>query len=289
MMNRSLGIRLAAAFFVALGLSVVFIAILIPEGASTPAMAEVASTTTLEPAAAVPGGVYQWPGDDATACGSNGMSWAPIEGACWYPIDLLTNDDRISIWRQTAADREARSLDILDYPYPVQHLTITDDSKVNLSAEDIARANRESARIGKLWSLRSERRFALPLGKPLADLSAGGRFGARRFMNGQPKNPHSGADYSADTGTPVLAVADGTVVLAEEHFFAGNSVFIDHGDSLISMSFHLNAIHVEVGDEVERGEPIGDVGATGRVTGPHLHFGLRWRGKRIDPEALIGR
>ena len=237
----------------------------------------------------VPGGVYRWSGGSASKCGSGSSSWNPIASDCWYPVDLLTDQDHLDIWRETAAGRETTTLSILDYPYPVQHLTITDDSKVNLSAEDASRANKESARIGKLWSLHSAPQFSLPLGPPLAELPEGGRFGSRRFMNGQPKNPHSGADYAATTGTPVLAVGNGTVVLAEEHFFAGNSVFIDHGEGLISMSFHLSQIQVQVGDVVRLGQPIGTVGATGRVTGPHLHFGLRWRGKRINPEALFGR
>lgn len=86
----------------------------------------------------------------------------------------------------------------------------------------------------------------------------------------------------------MLAPADGVVVLAEEQFFAGRAVYLDHGDGLISMSFHLSEIAVAEGQEVKRGQLIGRVGATGRVTGPHLHFGLRWRGARIDPAALLG-
>jgi murein DD-endopeptidase MepM/ murein hydrolase activator NlpD len=112
-------------------------------------------------------------------------------------------------------------------------------------------------------------------------------FGSRRVFNDQPRGEHSGIDLSAATGTPVLAVGDGTVVLAADHFFSGRSVFIDHGDGLVSMYFHLDTIGVDTGDEIARGERLGTVGATGRVTGPHLHFGLRWRGARIDPMELI--
>lgn len=301
-MARSLGFPLITAGGLVVGLGAICVAILIPASIHSPPAGEgsratghgprdpkVAPATTLDPATVVPGGVFEWPGADVTACGMGAESWSPIEDSCWYPVDLLTNETSVEIWRRTTDARQTRILNVLDYPYPVQHLTIADDSKVDLSAEDAARANRESARVGKLWPLRSERHFSLPLGRPLADLPEGGRFGARRFMNNQPRSPHSGADYSADTGTPVLAVGAGTVVMAEEHFFAGNSVFIDHGDGLISMSFHLDRIDVAVSDRVRRGERIGTVGATGRVTGPHLHFGLRWRGKRINPEALIGR
>ena len=102
-----------------------------------------------------------------------------------------------------------------------------------------------------------------------------------------PRSPHTGADYAANQGTPVLAAEAGTVRLAEEHFFSGNSIFIDHGDGLVSMYFHMHELFVSPGDRVTRGAVIGTVGSTGRSTGPHLHFGLRWRGARIDPRPLF--
>ena len=108
------------------------------------------------------------------------------------------------------------------------------------------------------------------------------------MINGEPRNPHTGVDYAADAGTAVLAVAGGSVVLAEEHFFAGKSVFIDHGNGLISMYFHLSEIGVQKGQAVELGQSVGKVGATGRATGPHLHFGLRWHGSKVDPAVLLG-
>jgi murein DD-endopeptidase MepM/ murein hydrolase activator NlpD len=113
-------------------------------------------------------------------------------------------------------------------------------------------------------------------------------FGSRRILNDEPRSPHSGVDFSGATGTPVFAVADGLVVLADEHYFAGKSIYIDHGDQLVSMYFHLSEISVSEGDAVLSGTSIGAVGATGRVTGTHLHFGLRWHGSRIDPRVLLG-
>jgi murein DD-endopeptidase MepM/ murein hydrolase activator NlpD len=169
----------------------------------------------------------------------------------------------------------------------VQHIELQDDSQVNLSPASLERARRETARVEALWSLRTPRRFTLPLAPPLEKLPAGGRFGSRRFFNGEPRSPHSGADYAAAQGTPVLAVAPGRVVLAADHFFSGKSVFVDHGDGLLSMSFHLSGLAVAEGDEVAAGEILGLVGATGRATGPHLHFGLRWRGARVDPADLL--
>jgi len=216
-----------------------------------------------------------------------GREWAPRDGACWYPVDLLAAD-RIELVRWRSGRRETRSVAVASYPYDVQRIQIEDESRVNLSPENQARAGRESARISQLWPLEGESRFQLPLGSPLAELPSGGRFGARRIINGEPRSPHTGVDYSADTGDPILAVAAGEVVLAEEHFFAGNSVFLDHGDGLISMYFHMSRIDVAKGDLVERGQTIGLVGATGRATGPHLHFGLRWHGLRVDPGLLLG-
>ncbi len=174
------------------------------------------------------------------------------------------------------------------YPYPEQRLEV-DDSKVHLAPEDAERAARESRQVAALWAA-AERpaHFTLPLAPPLHQLPAGGRFGARRVFNGEPRSPHSGADYPARTGTPVFAAADGEVVLAAEHFFSGWSVFVDHGGGLVTMYFHLSRMDVQEGDRVRRGQKLGEVGATGRVTGPHLHFGARWHGARVDPSVLLG-
>jgi murein DD-endopeptidase MepM/ murein hydrolase activator NlpD len=202
-------------------------------------------------------------------------------------VDLLKGEGTLDLHRTRGGQRESVSIRVGAYPYPVQTLTLPRE-KVDLSPEDLARVRRESREIGRLWARTGERRFTLPLHPPLDPLPEGGRFGSRRVINGQPRSPHSGADYSAKAGEPILAVADGEVALADEHFFAGNSVFVDHGDGLISMYFHMSRILVQEGEIVRRGQVIGEVGATGRVTGPHLHFGLRWHGARIDPALLLG-
>lgn len=247
-----------------------------------------AAPATPEAPVVDPGGLVRWTAPETDRCAMEGESWAPLGDTCWYPIDLLRAPGRATVVRTASGRRHEAAVRIAGYPYPEQRLTV-DESKVDLSAEDLARVQRENREIGRLWSRRTPRRFTLPLGPPLADMPPGGRFGARRVFNGRPSSPHSGADYSADSGTPVLAVAPGTVVLADEHFFAGNSVFLDHGDGLITMYFHLSRIEVEEGQEVEAARTVGRVGATGRATGPHLHFGARWRGARVDPGALLGR
>lgn len=243
---------------------------------------------TAEPPSVDPGRVVRWPGDPAvvTSCLMDGRALEPVEGDCWFPVDLLTPPGDLEIGRVRNGRTELRTVRVADYPYPVQRLTV-DPSKVHLSEEDAARAGREAARVAELWRLDGPRRFQLPLAPPLEEMPSGGRFGSRRVFNDVPRSPHSGIDLAAPTGTPVLAVADGVVRLAEEHFFAGKSVFVDHGDGLVSMAFHLSRIAVSEGETVRRGQRIGAVGATGRATGPHLHFGVRWHGSRVDPRDLL--
>lgn len=233
-----------------------------------------------------PGSVVRWSGSQLRECELAGRRWLPMDGACLYPIDLGASGT-LELIRRSTGGVASRRVRVGAYPYPEQRLEV-EDRYVAPSAAELERIEAEKKRVGRLWSLESERRFALPLGAPLAHLPDASRFGARRIFNGQPRSPHSGADFAASSGTPVLAVADGRVVLAEEHFFAGRSVFVDHGDGLISMSFHLSEVAVAEGDEVRRGQRLGAVGATGRVTGPHLHFAARWHGARIDPALLLG-
>lgn len=233
-----------------------------------------------------PGQLVAWSSPGTERCFVAGASFEPIDDTCWFPVDLLTPAGSLEVARRRDGQRETAHVRVGAYPYPEQRLTV-DPGHVDLSPEDAARSARESARVAELWDLETERRFTLPLSPPLADLPEGGRFGARRVFNGEPRSPHTGADYAAPKGTKVLAVAPGRVVLAADHFFSGKSVFLDHGDGLITMYFHLSEIAVAEGGTVEAGESLGTVGATGRATGPHLHFGARWRGARIDPAVLL--
>ena len=235
---------------------------------------------------ALAGTVVRWEAPNTERCSADDRSWLPHRDTCYFPIDLDRTGEMVIQRRRDGAE-EIATVTMGEYPYRVQHLQVSDEGQVNLSDANLARVGEEKARIDALWDRETRRRFEIPLSQPIEDPRPGTSFGSKRIFNGQPRSPHSGEDYKASTGTPVLATAGGEVVLAEEHFFGGKSVFIDHGDGLISMYMHLSRIDVETGAEVESGKVIGKAGSTGRVTGPHLHFGLRWRGARIDPAVLM--
>jgi murein DD-endopeptidase MepM/ murein hydrolase activator NlpD len=116
---------------------------------------------------------------------------------------------------------------------------------------------------------------------------ANSAFGTRSVYNGEPRAPHSGADFLSPAGRPVKAPSAGRVVLADPQYFSGNTVIIDHGLGLFSTLMHLEQIDVKVGDMVTAGQVIGKVGATGRVTGPHLHWSVRLDNARVDPLSLL--
>lgn len=180
----------------------------------------------------------------------------------------------------------SRAVDVRESDYPVQQLTV--DSKYQeFDKATLARIQRENARLGKIWRTASPEIFwRAPFVLPIAGQWGGG-FGARRVFNGVPKRPHSGVDVPVPAGTPFGAANRGRVVLAEDLYFSGNSVIIDHGGSLFTMYFHLSKFACEVGDVVDKGAVIGYVGATGRVTGPHLHWGVKLNQARVDPRILV--
>jgi murein DD-endopeptidase MepM/ murein hydrolase activator NlpD len=233
-----------------------------------------------------PGAVVRWPGESIEWCVAAGKRSAPLDGACFFPVDLLQKAGPLELERQRRGFTERATLRVGRFDYPVQKLTLP-SRMVDLSASDLERVRRENREMARLWGSAGPRRFTLPLAAPLDPLPAGGRFGHRRIINGSPRSPHGGADYSAAAGTPVRAAADGTVVMVADHFFGGNAVFVDHGDGLVTQYFHLSRVDVRQGQELARGDLVGAVGATGRATGPHLHFGVRWRGARVNPDTLV--
>jgi hypothetical protein len=168
----------------------------------------------------------------------------------------------------------------------VQRLTLPKD-KVDLDEESLVRVKAEQAQVRTVLEAVSERRlwasdFLRPVEGPIT-----GAFGRQRIINGQAKNPHNGEDIAAPLGAEVVAMNDGVVCLTADHFFSGKGVFVDHGLGLYSMYFHLSEVSVKDGEVVKRGQVIGKVGASGRATGPHLHWGVNMNGARVDPLSLI--
>ena len=171
--------------------------------------------------------------------------------------------------------------------FAVQRLTLP-QHMVELDPETATRVSEEAGRLKALWEAATPER--LWRGAFLSPVISGAKpegFGLRRIINNQPRSPHSGADYKAPRGSVVRAPNAARVALAEEQFFAGNALVLDHGLGLYTIYFHLQEFAVKTGDVVQKGQEIGRVGATGRATGPHLHFGVRLNGARIDPAALL--
>lgn len=145
---------------------------------------------------------------------------------------------------------------------------------------------RDGKRSREALSVRTEKRWTLPLERPVPG-GVTSPFGGRRVFNGKPRAPHKGTDMRSPEGAKVIAVADGTVVLAEPQYFGGNTVYIDHGQGVISTYAHLSAFDVKTGQSVRRGQVIGRSGSTGRVTGPHLHLGFLVQGVAVDAMPLF--
>lgn len=172
--------------------------------------------------------------------------------------------------------------------FELQRLALPPD-QVDLDRETLARVRVEETELrAALVDSAAERLWRGAFVVPIEGGQPTGGFGLRRIINDQPRSPHAGYDWAAPRGSPVLAANAGRVVLVAEHFFAGRLVVLDHGLSLFTHYYHLEESRVAVGERVGRGQPIGSVGATGRATGPHLHFAVSLGGARVDPMALLG-
>ncbi|MBD3671267.1 MAG: peptidoglycan DD-metalloendopeptidase family protein [Gammaproteobacteria bacterium] len=176
---------------------------------------------------------------------------------------------------------------INDKQYAEQRLTIKNKRMVNPTAEDLKRIRKEVKIIRKAFKNWNDS-FAIPAGfaQPTKGIRSSS-FGLRRFFNDQPRRPHSGMDIAAPEGQAVIAPADGKVITIGDYFFNGRTVFIDHGQGLVSMFCHLSDIDVVEGQEVSVGETVAKVGMTGRVTGPHLHWTVSLNNSRVDPELFM--
>lgn len=191
--------------------------------------------------------------------------------------------------RVVGADDAARDVafTVRSKKYATQHITLQDERMVEPSSQDLERIQRDKRVIGRAFASWTEEavpplRFALP-----ADGKLSSGFGLRRVFNGRPRQPHSGLDIAAPAGTAVTAPAAGTVVETGDYFFNGKTVFIDHGQGLITMYNHLDKIEIAAGARVARGQRIGEIGMTGRATGPHLHWTVSLNRSSVDPLLLL--
>lgn len=208
-------------------------------------------------------------------------SWHAIVG-----IALSTKPGTHQLQVSAGRSKNNIAFTVDKFSYEEQRLVIKDKSKVNPAPLDMKRIKKENKRIAEVKAYRYKKllsgQFQLPLQGILTS-----PFGLRRFYNDQPRRPHGGIDIAGDTGTPVYAPATGLVVETGDYFFNGNCIFLEHGLGLQTFYAHLSKVHVKAGDKVEAGDLIGEVGATGRVTGPHLHWSVGLNGTWVNPNLLL--
>jgi murein DD-endopeptidase MepM/ murein hydrolase activator NlpD len=209
-------------------------------------------------------------------------SWTAVVGiglsAKPGPQDLLV--------QMPGAREQRKTITVTAANYAVQRLKVA-PKHVDLSPEDLARYERERTHLASVTATRSE---DLPAELRMLQPVTGPRsssFGLQRIFNGQARNPHAGMDIAAPTGTPVIASAAGRVIDTGDYFFNGQTVWVDHGSGLMTMYCHLSEISVKAGDVVTRGQRLGAVGATGRVTGPHLHWSVLLNRAYVDPALFL--
>ncbi|MDF1764194.1 MAG: M23 family metallopeptidase, partial [Oleibacter sp.] len=204
----------------------------------------------------------------------------------WFAIVGVPLDQKDTL--ALKIDGKVSTIAITDFAYEEQHIEIKNTRKVNPQQNDMTRINREYAQMGPVY--KSFNATPAPGWNQMIKPAQGpysSAFGLKRFFNGQARNPHSGIDIAAPEGAPIIAPADGKIALTGDFFFNGNSVFIDHGQGLISMMCHLSRIDVKEGDVVKQGDLIGAVGKTGRATGPHLHWTVSLNNARVNPKLLL--
>ncbi len=252
---------------------------------------------SLPESSSVPGGVAVVPLCSVSVCANAPQAWLgeqPVLVAAdhgeWFAVvglALNTTPGAHELRVQIGSETGLQEFKVNPKVYPEQRITLKDKSKVELSPADLARAEREIAAITELkrhWRAAQDTDLAFIL--PAAG-ELGGRFGVHRFFNGEPRLPHSGLDVVVKRGTPVGASAQGVVLAVEDYFFNGKTVFVDHGNGLITLYCHLDRIDVQPGVTVLKGQQLGLSGMTGRASGPHVHWSVVLNGVMVDPELFI--
>lgn len=244
----------------------------------------------------VPGGVALLRVGDATeprpAVSRDGVPvWVSRQATQWVaavglPLSLQPGEQQVEV-RSTNGAARTITFTVKPKRYPVQHVTLRDQAMVEPPADVMARIERESAH---LKVVRSQWRETAATDAAFVQPARGrlsGRFGGSRVLNGKPRAPHAGLDVAVMTGTAVLAPADGVILDIGDYYFCGKTMFIDHGNGLLSLFCHLSEWDAKVGDSVRKGQAVARSGATGRASGPHLHWSVYLNGTSVEPELFL--
>ncbi len=255
------------------------------------------SANTLPEQLAVPGGIIKiavakitqpmpkvFFYNNRTLVTANSTDWLAIVG---IPLSAKVGEHQITI--KTNTKTWQKKFSITDKDYPAQYLTIKKKRMVTgFTAEDLVKINADKkimTKAKKIWTEQAiDAGFIAPVDGRLSSL-----FGLKRFFNDIPKRPHNGLDIAAPTGTPILAPASAKVINVGNFYFNGNTVFLDHGQGLLSAYLHMNEITVKPGQQIKQGQFLGTVGETGRVTGPHLHWIVYLNKVPVDPALFISK
>ncbi|MCX7793185.1 MAG: M23 family metallopeptidase [Thermodesulfovibrionales bacterium] len=254
-----------------------------------------ASSVIIKPDVLYPGDIFfiklSYPAESLLRAEFNGIDlyFSSCGERCSYAIGAIDIETKPGVYRIKIFPKKGReiffSIKVRKKEFPLIHLELPED-KVTLSPENLARAEAEEELLRAIWQLRTERLWSGVFTKPI-ESEVSTSYGVKRMINRKKLSIHKGIDLRAKEGDPVKAVNNGRVVLTEELFFGGKTVVIDHGEGLFSVYMHLSGYTVREGDIVLKGDLIGFAGATGRASGPHLHFGFKVKDISINPESLF--
>ncbi|HRF10604.1 MAG: Glycyl-glycine endopeptidase ALE-1 precursor [Candidatus Accumulibacter phosphatis] len=257
----------------------------LPRAASVPGGVAVVSLGPVATGARPP---RAWLGEQPVLVAADAGQWVGVVGLA---LDTPPGTYALRVEEKDQATEQGKSrrvhFQVSAKDYPEQRITLKDSSKVQLSASDLARVEGEIAAIQGIkrhWrdADDTDTDFILPAAGRLT-----GRFGVRRFFNGEARSPHAGFDIASPRGGAVKANAHGIVLATGDYFFNGQTVFVDHGNGLISMYCHLERIDVQTGETVGKGQRLGRSGMSGRATGPHLHWSVILNGAMVDPQLFV--